>query len=136
MQRLGVGLGFITLLSAALLLPLTGCSNSGSSDSGSSSSNTSSTAVNTAGDATLIAAGQSVFTSNGCGNCHAVSGQGGGRAPDLTRVGAEAEHTSEWIVAHVKNPKTHNPGSRMPSFEGKINDKDLLALGAYLSSLK
>jgi mono/diheme cytochrome c family protein len=63
-------------------------------------------------------------------------GRGRGKGPELTHVGAEAEHTPEWIVAHIKNPKTHNPRSRMPAFEGKISDKDLLALGAYLSSLK
>lgn len=65
-------------------------------------------------------------------------GPGGGRrgGPNLSRVGAEAEHTSEWLIAHIKNPKTHNPSSRMPAFEGKISDKDLLALGAYLASLK
>ena len=50
--------------------------------------------------------------------------------------GGEAEHTAAWLVAHIKNPKAHNPGSRMPSFEGHISDKDLLALGAYLASLK
>jgi mono/diheme cytochrome c family protein len=129
MQRPGVGLSFITLIPAALSLVLAGCSNK-SGDSASSPS------VNAGGDTALIAAGQSVFTGNGCGNCHAVSGQGGGKAPDLTHVGAETEHTSQWIVAHVKNPRAHNPRSRMPSFEGKISDKDLLALGAYLSSLK
>jgi mono/diheme cytochrome c family protein len=41
-----------------------------------------------------------------------------------------------WLAEHVKNPKTHNPGSRMPAFEGKISDADLRALSAYLASLK
>ena len=56
--------------------------------------------------------------------------------PDLSRTGAAASHTPDWLVAHVKDPKTHNPGSRMPGFAGKISDKDLLALGAYLAGLK
>jgi mono/diheme cytochrome c family protein len=84
-------------------------------------------------DPALIAAGKSVFASNGCANCHAVAGQGGSKAPDLTHVGAE--HAPQWLVEHVKDPKVHNPSSRMPAFQGKISDRDLLALGAYLSSL-
>ena len=98
------------------------------------SSSTSSTT--TQGDAALIAAGEAVFKANDCGKCHAVAGQGGRMGPDLSKIGAESEHTSEWLVAHIKNPKSHNPKSRMPAFEGKISDKDLLALGAYLASLK
>lgn len=88
------------------------------------------------GDATLIAAGQAVFKTHNCGNCHGINGEGGGSGPDLSKVGAEAEHTTEWLIAHIKNPKSHNPNSPMPAFEGKISDKDLLALGAYLASLK
>src|SRR5688572_1176279 len=86
--------------------------------------------------AALIAAGQAVFAANGCAKCHAVAGQGGGKAPDLTRVGAEPGHTPQWLVEHVRNPRAHNPSSRMPGFEGKISDRDVLALGTYLSSLK
>lgn len=88
------------------------------------------------GDAAQIAAGKAVFDTNGCANCHAVAGQGGGKAPDLTRVGADPGHTPQWLAEHVKNPKAHNPGSRMPAFEGKIAEADLAALGVYLASLK
>ncbi|MDQ3812432.1 MAG: cytochrome c [Armatimonadota bacterium] len=83
---------------------------------------------------TLLAEGRAVLDTYRCANCHALTAEGRGRAPNLSRVGAE--HTAEWIVAHVKNPRIHNPGSRMPAFEGRINDKDLQALGAYLASLK
>ena len=88
------------------------------------------------GNPALIAAGQTVFANNGCARCHSIGGQGGGRAPDLTKVGAEPGHTQQGLVEHVKNPRAHNPGSRMPAFEGKISDPDLNALGAYLASLK
>jgi mono/diheme cytochrome c family protein len=87
-------------------------------------------------DAALVASGRAVYEKQGCANCHAVNGQGGRKAPDLSRVGADAEHTPEWLVEHIKNPKAHNPRSSMPAFAGKIDDKDLLALGAYLASLK
>ena len=86
--------------------------------------------------AAQIAAGQIVFEKNGCKNCHAVGGEGGRKGPDLTHVGKEAGHTPEWLTDHTKNPKTHNPGSRMPAFEGKIDEKGLVSIGAYLSSLK
>jgi mono/diheme cytochrome c family protein len=83
-------------------------------------------------DAALIAAGKGVFDSNGCARCHG----GGGRAPDLSHEGADPSHTPQWIAQHVKNPRSQNPRSRMPAFEGKINDQDLNALGTYLASLK
>lgn len=87
-------------------------------------------------DKALIASGLTVYNNNGCANCHSIGGQGGKKAPDLTKVGAEAGHTTDWLIAHVKDPKTHNPGSSMPSYQGKITDADLKALGAYLASLK
>ena len=115
----------------ALSLIVTGCGKSNESES--------SPAVHasaTQGDATLIAAGKAVFDSNGCARCHSIGGQGGRQGPDLSRVGAEAEHTTQWLMEHIKNPQAHNPRSKMPAFAGTINDKDLLALGAYLASLK
>jgi mono/diheme cytochrome c family protein len=61
-------------------------------------------------------------------------GGGMGRGPALDKVGAK--RTRDWIVAHIRNPKGHNPQSRMPGFEGKIKDGDLQALADYLASLK
>ena len=126
-----VSLG-LSLLAPVLAAATVGCNNSGSGGGGAASPTAASSA---GGQATLAAAGKTVYANNGCAKCHAISGQGG-NGPDLTRVAANPEHTSEWLVAHIKNPKAHNPGSRMPSFEGRISDKDLLALGAYLASLK
>jgi len=80
--------------------------------------------------------GKAVYDAQGCARCHSIGGQGGRMGPDLTRVGAEPGHTAEWIIEHIKNPQAHKPGSRMPSFAGKINDQDLQALGAYLAGLK
>jgi mono/diheme cytochrome c family protein len=115
------GLG---LLAASLVV---GCTQSGGSGSSSASPQA---------DAAMVAAGRSVFDANGCARCHSIGGQGGRMGPDLTRVGAEPGHTPQWLVEHVKNPKSHNPSSRMPAFEGRISDRDLLALGSYLASLK
>jgi cbb3-type cytochrome oxidase cytochrome c subunit len=59
------------------------------------------------------------------------------RGPDLTAVGAEPEHTADWLAAHVRDPKAHKPDSRRPAFgPEKIPDADLQALAAYLAGRK
>ncbi len=90
----------------------------------------------TQGNANPVAAGKAVFDANNCAKCHSIAGQGNPRGRDLTHVGADPNHTSEWLIAHVKNPRAHNPNSPMPAFEGKISEQDLAALGDYLASLK
>jgi cytochrome c oxidase subunit 2 len=87
-------------------------------------------------NAALIAAGRAAFDTHRCTNCHAIGGQGGNKAPDLTHVGSAPGHTPQWLADHVRNPKQHNPGSRMPAFEGKMSEQDLAAVGAFLASLK
>ena len=105
-----------------------------------------------------FAAGKRVYANNGCVRCHKLgeTGGGGGPAmggpppgpggkgprggsggPDLSRTGADPVHTKEWIAAHIRDPKSHQPRSRMPaSGPDKINDADLDALAAYLASRK
>ncbi len=58
------------------------------------------------------------------------------RGPDLGKVGANPDHTVEWLVAFIKNPKASKPQSRMPEFGTKLSDDDLKALAEYLASLK
>jgi hypothetical protein len=58
------------------------------------------------------------------------------RGPDLGKVGANPDHTVEWLVKFIKSPKSVKPQSRMPDFETKINDDDLTALAEYLATLK
>ncbi|HZO87345.1 MAG TPA: cytochrome c [Chthonomonadaceae bacterium] len=127
----------------AFLLVLAGCSkNEQNTSAGEQSapaaprSTQSAPASAPTGSTDLVSAGKAVYDANGCARCHAIGGAGGRMGPDLSKVGAEPTHTPEWLVQHVKNPKSQNPASRMPPFEGKISDKDLLALGAYLASLK
>ena len=57
-----------------------------------------------------------------------------GKGPDLAKVGAK--HPRDWIIEHIRNPRSHRSDSRMPPFEGKINDDDLRTLADYLASLK
>ncbi len=110
-------------------------------------------------DAGPYAAGRKVFDNNRCKQCHATSGLGNlapggppggppagppggpggppkmGGGPNLSTIGAR--HDADWIAAHVRDPQSHKPGSKMPKYpEGKINDADLKALADYLASLK
>jgi mono/diheme cytochrome c family protein len=95
-----------------------------------------------AGASQEFAAGKRVFGQH-CTKCHAIGGSGGpsggfgpgkSRGPDLGTVGTK--RSQDWLMEHVRNPKAHNPQSRMPGFEGKIDQADLRALGEYLASLK
>jgi mono/diheme cytochrome c family protein len=87
------------------------------------------------------AAGMKVFNTNNCGRCHTINGVGGGgkgkmQGPDLGKVAADPAHTPEWFGEFIRDPKATKPKSRMPAFQGKINDDDFKALIEYLSSLK
>ncbi len=139
------------LLSAAAVI-LAGCKGSETSGTGTAS-----------GGAPAASGGPAVFAANGCGNCHSVGGApagggamggpggggggmrgpgggpgrgGGGKGPSLASIGADASKTADWLIAHIKDPKTHNPSSGMPGFDGKINDADLKSLADYLITLK
>ena len=64
-------------------------------------------------------------------------GPPGMSGPDLTKTGAETEHTTKWLSDHIRNPKSHSPKSSMPaSGVDKISDADLKALVEYLASRK
>jgi mono/diheme cytochrome c family protein len=81
-------------------------------------------------------AGKAAFDAHGCAQCHRLGEQGGRGGPDLTRAGSNPQHTAAWIAEHIRDPKSHNPASSMPGFQGKISDPELKALSEYLASLK
>jgi len=58
--------------------------------------------------------GKEIFMREGCAGCHSFKGQGGSTGPDLTSVGQR--RSDIWIMSQIKNPKSHNPDSRMPEF--------------------
>ena len=92
----------------------------------------------------LMARGQELFASAGCGGCHAIRGtdsDGADRA-DLTHIGSRlsvgidtlpmsADNLARFITSgqHIK------PGNRMPEFRIFSND-DLATLADYLAGLK
>ncbi len=109
---------------------------------------------------------KALFDSHGCKRCHGLDpnagpgdfaggtppggpppggpgqgGPGGGpggppKGPNLAHVGANPEHSVDWIAEHIQNPKLHNPRSRMPSFADKMSDEEIQAIAQFLASLK
>lgn len=77
--------------------------------------------------------GETVFKTQGCSACHTINGIGGKIGPDLTKVGSRRDR--EWIEEQIKDPKSHNPASMMPSY-AHLPQKDLEALIDYLTSLR
>jgi cytochrome c oxidase subunit 2 len=88
-------------------------------------------------------AGQHIFETTACINCHAVAGTvaNGRFGPDLTHLmsrdtiaaGAVA-NTPENLRRWIRDPDTIKPGSLMPAMQ--LNDRDVDALTAYLETLR
>jgi cbb3-type cytochrome oxidase cytochrome c subunit len=58
--------------------------------------------------------GRKIFMREGCSNCHSFKGHGGALGPDLTVLSQKRSGT--WIMSQIKDPKSHNPASRMPDY--------------------
>jgi ubiquinol-cytochrome c reductase cytochrome b subunit len=73
--------------------------------------------------------GAQLFHSKGCEFCHAVSGYGGHRGPDLTDVGDRLKpEEMTWRIL--------NGGLNMPAFGGNLSPHELNALVTFLQSRK
>jgi cytochrome c oxidase subunit 2 len=90
----------------------------------------------------ISSAGQRVFESTACVNCHTISGTPakGRFGPDLTHLisrdtiaAGAARNTPEMLRLWVKSPDAIKPGSKMPAMG--LNDSDLDELTAYLETL-
>jgi len=77
--------------------------------------------------------GEQLFRNGQCKECHTINGKGGSVGPNLTFVGSR--RSREYIIEQIKNPKSHNPDSNMPSFS-RLPAKDINDLADYLSGLK
>jgi cytochrome c oxidase subunit 2 len=106
----------------------------------------------------LVARGRQVFFGESyCVLCHAIQGTraAGVIGPNLTRVGGRStiaagmvENTPESLARWIKDPRSVKPGVQMPgaqyevTYEGmtfpptNLNDEQIRALAAYLSSMK
>jgi cbb3-type cytochrome oxidase cytochrome c subunit len=73
--------------------------------------------------------GEEIYIREGCGKCHSFKGHGGALASDLTSVTHRRSKT--WIMNQIKNPKAHNPDSRMPEFK-HLSVIERYAISQYL----
>lgn len=89
-------------------------------------------------------AGAAVFTSYGCGACHAIRGTDarGLIGPDLTHLGSrptlaatDLPMDQPSLQRWIRDPTDIKPGVLMPAFT-MVPDDELAALSAYLLSLK
>ena len=79
-----------------------------------------------------LTAGQLVYQSQGCSNCHTINGIGGMSGPDLTKVGSTRDH--DWFFGHFKDPQKFVKNSAMPPLSAP--DADIEQLTAYMLTLK
>lgn len=79
-----------------------------------------------------LTAGQRLYHSLGCANCHLINGIGGTTGPDLTHVGSARDRA--WLVGHFKDPQKYVQNSAMPKVEAP--DADIEQLTDYMLSLK
>lgn len=79
--------------------------------------------------------GKALFASQGCAACHTINGAGGSAGPDLSAEGS-GKRSADWVSAQIRDPKSHNPRSIMPSFSTRLSADQIKALTDYLLSLK
>jgi ubiquinol-cytochrome c reductase cytochrome b subunit len=73
------------------------------------------------------ARGATLFHERGCEFCHAISGSGGHRGPDLTRIGAQRS-PGELML------RIMNGGRNMPGFAASLSPEDADALVRFLET--
>lgn len=75
--------------------------------------------------------GEAVFKEQRCITCHRFMGQGGLAGPDLTEV--TKRRSTFWIMHQIKDPRTHNPESRMPVYD-HLNYLEIWTIISYLKT--
>jgi cytochrome c oxidase subunit 2 len=91
------------------------------------------------------ARGMQVFGEAGCGACHAVRGTAwqGRLGPDLSRIGSRLSLAAGMMEVHrgtlagwIAGAQDIKPGNSMPAYGRVLSGEDLLAVSAWLESLK
>jgi cytochrome c oxidase subunit II len=97
----------------------------------------------TASTDSLISAGQKVFLTAPCSNCHTIRGTdaAGTVGPDLTHLmsrttiaAASLPNTRGHLAGWIVDPQSIKPGARMPA--NQLGPNELQALLAYLETLR
>jgi len=71
--------------------------------------------------------------SQNCARCHGIDAKSGGLAPDLRELepGAEGD---EWFIELTRNGYEQNGVTKMPAFEGILNQEAMWAIRAWLET--
>lgn len=81
--------------------------------------------------------GEQLFNSQGCTQCHTLVGRKTNKAgPDLIMATKDRKPTKEWLKAQLITPQAHNPLSIMPSYAGRLQDKQIDSVVDFLKSLE
>jgi ubiquinol-cytochrome c reductase cytochrome b subunit len=134
-RPLALGL-FFTLLIAAIILSIAGATSrmgvaqivspaSGASAPATKAPESPSQAPN--------AEGAKLFWSLGCSGCHSINGKGGKIGPDLA-LERQKSRSQEWLDEQIRDPRSHNPKTVMPSF-ARLPGAQIGNLVDYLLSL-
>lgn len=91
---------------------------------------TPSTAVPAVAVTADIKQGAQLFQTEGCIGCHRIHGVGGTVGPDLSS-GVLKGKDRKWLIAQIRNPKSHFPNTIMPSYTGP-SDQQVNAVVDYL----
>lgn len=78
------------------------------------------------------AAGWQIYQTKKCYSCHAIDGEGGKSATDLTNYASKRDE--QYTKKFLKNPKSVVPNGRMP--DSRLNDTQIDYLTEYLMTLK
>ena len=81
-----------------------------------------------------ISKGHDLFQAQGCMACHKIDGKGGSVGPDLSDEPGKGRSRS-WIIAQIRNPKSHFPSTIMPAFS-QLSDQQVGQLADFLLSGK
>lgn len=77
--------------------------------------------------------GATLVDSLGCTGCHTINGTGGSVGPDLSNESRQGR-SRQWLMDQIRAPKSHNPGSIMPSYPS-LTKQQLNQIVDYLQSL-
>ena len=81
---------------------------------------------------TAVTIGDSGYNQN-CARCHGLGVVSGGLAPDLRYLEAE-EYGDEWFLERFRHGYTQDGTTKMPAFEGVLDQKAAWAIRTYVET--
>lgn len=82
--------------------------------------------------ALAIKIGSSGYNQN-CARCHGLQAISGGLAPDLRYLEKDKDG-DEWFITRIRHGYKQDGATKMPAFEGIINQEAMWAIRSYLDT--